>query len=323
VAILSLNLHCLSVQGTPYADNVERFDAVADLVVAEDVDALALQEVCIQGNTDALALLEQSVEDATGTAWTSAFTFAHVGWEGTPDEADEGVGLLVRGDTLDAEEITYVEPGALRRVALAGTLPGGLTLVTVHLDYDDADAREAQARQTATWALGVAGGLDAVVAGDLNDRATTPTHSAFLDWGYRDATEGLDTSRIDHVLVHRGAAWAAVETALVLTEPAVSDHPGVLVRLETAEPEPVVLTRLVADVDVGWGHTLSIRGDGGPLSWERGWWAYPTTDDRWELLLTEAEAGFAFKALVDDQTWQLGDDVLATPGDQVDFQPQF
>ncbi len=323
LTVLSLNLHCLKQEGTPFATLEERLDAVAAFVVDEGVDALAVQEACVAGGVDALELLRARLEALGGAAWSSAWSFAHVGWEGTPDEAEEGVGLLVRGGALEATEIVYVTPGRLRRVALAARLPEGPLLVSTHLDYDDELQREDQARQTASWSLAIAGSPEVIVAGDLNATAGSATHRSLLDFGFVDAGEALDPARIDHVLVHRGASWRAAEARLVLTDPPVSDHPGVLVRLEATTPEPVTLTRLTARVDVGFGHHLAVRGDPAPLSWERGWWARPAAADRWELVLTELEGPFSFKTLVDDTTWQTGEDVTATAGDEVEVTPTF
>jgi len=81
-----------------------------------------------------------------------------------------------------------------------------------------------------------------------------------------------------------------------------------------------VLTRIVATVDVGFGSTLSVRGDAAPLSWERGWWAWPAASDRWELVLTEVEEGFAYKTLLDDVTWQTGEDAT---GVETEVRPTF
>jgi len=314
--LLSLNLHCLKLDGTSFASGAERWEAIAAEVERGGADVLALQEVCVQsGGTDALAELQGALEGATGDTWQAAYAFAHVAWEGTPDEADEGVALLSRVGLEEPTELGYVDPGALRRVGLFARLDDGTVVATVHLDVDAAASREAQARQTASQVLAAAGTLDVVIAGDLNDRLGSPTHGAFGSMGYDDASDGLATPRIDYAFAHRGGRWAVADQALwFVGAEAVSDHPGVFVAFEERVPDDVPVTRVVAEVDVGFGHTVSVRGDTEPLSWDQGWWAWPVQGNRWELVLTEVDGSFVFKTLVDDVTWQSGDDVPGEAG---------
>jgi len=329
--VLSLNLHCLKTTGTSYGTNAERMAAVAQAANAENVAAIAVQEACDDGQQAGLDLLEGALEDATGQGWSSAWAHAHVAWEGTPDEADEGVGLVVRGTLGPARTVEYVTQGALRRVEIAAELPpslGSLTLHSLHLEVGSEDARVGQARQSAAWALGAADpSLDVILAGDLNATAGSAPHGALTSFGFQDATAALDPGRIDHVLVHRGAAAAVTDARLIFTGDAwapVSDHPGALVCLAPAEPAPPAVTRVTAAVDVGWGHHLAVRGDTEPLSWAWGWPAYPVADDRWTLVLTELpEAPFQYKFLLDDAQWQAGDDLQGQGGGDHESAPQF
>ncbi|MEQ1572005.1 MAG: endonuclease/exonuclease/phosphatase family protein, partial [Myxococcota bacterium] len=261
------------------------------------------------------------VRDATGVDWSSAWAFAHVGWEGTPDQADEGVAVFAREPLGAVRELAYATPGDLRRVGLVAELAPGLSLTTVHLDYVDPAAREDQARQTAAFVP--VWGLDAVVAGDLNDRAGSPTHAAFGAMGFVDGTAALDPERIDHLFVHGAAAWEVQEARLVLTDPAVSDHPGIVAVLAPRPPPAVGTTRFVAEVDVGFGAWVAVRGDAGPLSWDRGWWAAPTAPDRWELVVPSPSGPFAYKALRDEVDWEQGDDHLGEPGVEQRWTPVF
>ncbi len=323
LGLLSLNLHCFKLDGTPFVDHDARWAAIAEAVADGDVDVLALQEVCVRDDLDALVQLEGALEAATGDAWDGAFALAHVAWEGTADEADEGVGLLSRVGLSEPTEIAYVDPGELRRVGLFATLDDGTTVVTVHLDYGNETAREDQGRQTASQVLAAAENLDVVVAGDLNGRSGGPAHAAFGAMGFRDVSTEAGAD-IDHAFAHRGGRWQAERSeAWFEGDEAVSDHPGVFVELVAGEAEPVELTRIVANVDVGFGHTLSVRGDTEPLSWERGWWAWPAAADRWELVLTEVDGGFAFKTLIDDATWQAGDDAVGEAGAERVVYPSF
>ena len=201
LVVLSLNLHCLKLDGTPFADNPARMAHVAAFVADHEVDALLLQEVC-DGDEDATGLLQQALTDATGVVFGNSWAYAHDAWVGTADEAREGLAIFTRGEVDLAMPFDFVSPGVLRRVGVVRRLVGGPTLVSVHLDYDDELAREDQARQAASWGLAI-GGVDALIAGDLNARIGEPPHQALLDQGYEDATAGLPAGHIDHLLVHQ------------------------------------------------------------------------------------------------------------------------
>lgn len=82
---------------------------------------------------------------------------------------------------------------------------------------------------------------------------------------------------------------------------------------------PTVIT---AYIDIGFGNTLYIRGDGPGLSWENGVPMDCVSDDKWSLAIEHAQP-FAFKVLLNDVTWCAGDDYIATPGANLDFTPTF
>ena len=330
LALMSLNLHCFITDGTDFATNADRLTAVAEAAAAEGVVALAMQEVCQREGESALDLIEAALEEATGASWSGSWAFSHMAWEGTEDEAEEGVAILARGALSGEETITYFTQGELQRVALAATLSPAyesLRLISVHLDHADPDVRTAQARQTATVALASHDSLGVLLAGDFNDWEVGTAHAAPLQMGFEDLSESLDDTRIDHVFAHRGAPVRADQATLIFdggAYPVVSDHPGVLVHLETVGVVPPDITRITALVDVGLGHHLFVRGDTAPLSWDYGWPAHPTEDARWELVLTELPAGaFEFKTLVDDVTWQTGDNEVGTAGADHEIVPTF
>jgi len=326
--LLSLNLHCLDQSGTPYVDPAARLGAIAAAAVAEGADLIAVQEACDDGVLDALALLEQGLEEASGTAWSSAWAFAHLAWEGTAEEAREGVGLLARGALGETRSIEHHVQGALTRVALAAEIPAHpeLRLVVVHLDHLDETVRTAQAREAAAAALAWSDpSLTVVVAGDLNARAGTAPHAAFVAAGFRDASRALPADRIDHVFVHRGAGLEVRDARLRFDGPgeAVSDHPGVLVGLFPAAPEATVVTRITARVDVGFGHFVAIRGDRAPLDWVTGWPLLDVAADEWRFVGTELDGAFEYKVLLDDATWQVGPNEMGAAGEDLSVVPVF
>ena len=329
-ALLSLNLHCLKLDGTEFASTEDRMAAIAQAVQAEGVGAIALQEVCDDGEQDTLELLTSALVTETGAGWTSAYAFAHTGWEGTPDEAAEGLAILARGTLLDPQTVEYHRPGELRRVGVAATLPpemGCLHLHSVHLDYNSEDARVAQAHQAAATALTVGQQeLGVLIAGDLNDTEGSPTHEAFGAMGFDDLSQTLGADRIDHVFAHRGGDLSAQDARLIFvgeSYPVVSDHPGVLVTLSPGTGQTLDLTTLTAIAPTG-GVPLYVRGGSPPLSWELGWPAYPSGEDRWQLVVTEFEdPGFEYKWVADDSQWQSGENLVGTTGTDNVSSPSF
>lgn len=73
-------------------------------------------------------------------------------------------------------------------------------------------------------------------------------------------------------------------------------------------------TTLIAQVDVGFGNTLSVRGEGGGLSWDKGVAMDNVTADQWTLVLPKTTTPVVFKFLVNDERWSIGDDYVAVPG---------
>ena len=330
--VLSLNLHCLKTSGTEFETNAERFAAIAARVEEEDVDVLTLQEVCKQPGEDAEALLLAALADATSEVWASHWVFAHVAWEGTPDEAEEGLGVMARGELSDQVAIVHAVQGSLQRVAACATLsPGllGLRVCSVHFDHQDSAVRLMQARELVNAAL-IDGdpSLDVIVAGDFNAKPGSATHAAALEWGYVDLSAELDKSRIDHVFIHAGAPWripkvGGAELLFTGADFPVSDHPAVLVRLVSAAASAVEVTRIKALASVGAKQYLSIRGDTAPLSWTQGW-PLRKRDGSWRLVHTEWDSGtFEYKLLVDDTKWQSGENAIGTAGQDHELTPSF
>lgn len=327
-SMLSLNLHCLKLEGTAFATNAARFAAIANLAAARDVAVLAVQEACRKPGEDAMAELRGALEQATSAPWSSTWSLAHVAWEGTPDQADEGVGLLVRGALSNEETTTHVVQGALRRVAVSANLPAslhGARVTSVHFEVFEEPARAAQAREMAVKALvDTDPGFLAILAGDFNDVEGSATVGAFPAMGFLDATAGLDPTGIDHVMIHRAAPLRkAASERVFLGGEAVSDHPGILVRFAPAAGDAVAPTRVRALADVGANHYLTIRGDAPPLSWSVGFPMRLRAPEEHAFVSTEITGAFSFKTLIDDTQWQSGSDVVGAAGEESVVSPSF
>jgi hypothetical protein len=82
-------------------------------------------------------------------------------------------------------------------------------------------------------------------------------------------------------------------------------------------------TTIVAAIDVGFGNTLAIRGDGPGLSWERGVVLDCAAGDLWTITLPETSHPIVCKFLINDETWCTGDDYTVLPGSSVVLSPTF
>ncbi|MDR3144194.1 MAG: hypothetical protein LBT64_01685 [Puniceicoccales bacterium] len=82
---------------------------------------------------------------------------------------------------------------------------------------------------------------------------------------------------------------------------------------DTARKDDRTSIKIVANVDVGFGNHLYIRGDGCGLSWEKG--AKMThigdTHWEWECQCKANKMCFEFKTLINDQIWSTGDNYVA------------
>ena len=77
-----------------------------------------------------------------------------------------------------------------------------------------------------------------------------------------------------------------------------------------------------AKIDVGFGNTLYLRGEGVGLSWNQG---VPLTcvDGKTWKWTGETKEQLKFKLLLNDQVWSQGEDLVATPGQTVEISPAF
>ena len=98
-------------------------------------------------------------------------------------------------------------------------------------------------------------------------------------------------------------------------------------RKKTPEQRPAAAgkpaTTVKAKVDVGYGNTLTIRGEGQGLSWERG---QPMTCIDGSIWVWSGPLGtepLKFKVLINDQLWCCGADLQLAAGEELEFVPAF
>jgi hypothetical protein len=77
-----------------------------------------------------------------------------------------------------------------------------------------------------------------------------------------------------------------------------------------------------AKIDVGFGNTLYLRGEGLDLSWSHG---IPLTcvDGKTWKWTGETREQLKFKLLLNDQIWSQGENLVAAPGQKLEISPAF
>jgi len=83
------------------------------------------------------------------------------------------------------------------------------------------------------------------------------------------------------------------------------------------------LTRVIAKFDAGWGNLLFIRGLGGSLDWQKGVPLQNIGEDEWLWEQLVPGGTVAFKILVNDSVWSVGEDFSVSAGDTIIVRPVF
>lgn len=97
--------------------------------------------------------------------------------------------------------------------------------------------------------------------------------------------------------------------------------------VQPSDPNPKehaqLKTRITVKYDVGFNNALYIRGQGGPLSWDKGLELKNIGWDEWvwesNVLFKECE----FKVLVNDQAFETGENHHLTGGSSIIYTPHF
>ncbi len=84
-----------------------------------------------------------------------------------------------------------------------------------------------------------------------------------------------------------------------------------------------VLTTVTAQIDIGFGNALYVRGEGAGLSWDQGLLMNCVSDSEWQCVFGESARPIVFKFLVNDLSWSTGDDFSVTTGTNVTLTPTF
>jgi hypothetical protein len=109
-------------------------------------------------------------------------------------------------------------------------------------------------------------------------------------------------------------------TTAVAAAPAVKGFAPVAI---APKPDTMVATTIVAQIDIGFGNILYVRGSGGGLSWDQGLPMENATADQWKITLGKTSKPVTYKFLVNDLTWSAGEDYVIEPGTTVTLVPSF
>jgi hypothetical protein len=112
---------------------------------------------------------------------------------------------------------------------------------------------------------------------------------------------------------------AASKPAPATAKPAAAPAKTALVTQQSATGSVTVI-----DVkhDVGFGNTHFLRGQGGPLNWERGVPMVCVDGKTWRWT-AKVKDPLTFKLLINDQIWAAGNDLTVKPGQKLEVQPIF
>ena len=88
----------------------------------------------------------------------------------------------------------------------------------------------------------------------------------------------------------------------------------------SAEPPVTVIS---AQIDIGFGNHLTLRGSGPGLSWDEGLVMENGGANLWTLALPNVTKPVSFKVLVNDLSWSTGADYVAAPGKSITAYPIF
>jgi hypothetical protein len=77
-----------------------------------------------------------------------------------------------------------------------------------------------------------------------------------------------------------------------------------------------------AKIDVGFGNSLYLRGEGHGLNWNQGVLLRCVDNSTWKWT-GEADDKLRFKLLLNDAVWAKGEDLEVAPGEKLEISPAF
>ncbi len=102
---------------------------------------------------------------------------------------------------------------------------------------------------------------------------------------------------------------------------APAKKPAVSAKKKSAAEPPA--TFISAQIDIGFGNHLTLRGEGPGLSWDKGLVMDNVGHSLWTSSISKAAKPVTFKVLVNDLTWSTGPDFVIEPGQSITVYPSF
>lgn len=90
-----------------------------------------------------------------------------------------------------------------------------------------------------------------------------------------------------------------------------------------AAAKKVEATNIIARVDVGFGNSLYLRGEGAGLSWDKGVALDNVSPFEWSFKSTKAKGEVVFKFLINDEIWGEGENLVVAAGSTSISSPTF
>ena len=123
------------------------------------------------------------------------------------------------------------------------------------------------------------------------------------------------------------SAVKPAKPAVKLAKPAVKTKTAAPVAAAAPAVKPVptkpVVTTVTAQIDIGFGNALFLRGEGAGLNWDTGLLMTCVNDHQWSVVLGESARPIVFKFLVNDLSWSAGEDYSVAAGSSVTLVPTF
>jgi len=119
------------------------------------------------------------------------------------------------------------------------------------------------------------------------------------------------------------AAPKVAAAAVPAKKPVAKSEAPAVVASKVSTPAKSGKSIINAKIDIGFGNSLFIRGEGAGLSWDKGTPMDNVSADEWCIALSGATAPVVFKFLVNDLTWSAGEDYTVAAGDTVMLVPTF
>lgn len=94
------------------------------------------------------------------------------------------------------------------------------------------------------------------------------------------------------------------------------------VKKSVAPKQTAAQARIIARVDVGFGNTLYVRGEGAGLSWKKGTALTNVTPYEWALSSSK-KGKVIFKFLINDELWAEGENITLQAGRKSISSPTF